>query len=139
MGFLCTRSPGSLSISPLPSYVDLPRFVILGMSSSSLIATLISHLVSLLSYTSLIIFFYPHRSLSCFMNDVSFGVHPLLLGIVHLCLLIRVLWHCAKIRSLHFVSGSLAFLPDSIPFFYFGFSSIVPRFDPFVLIRVLWH
>ena len=67
--------------------IDLPRFGILGMSgsSSSLIATLVSHLVSLLSSTSLFIFFYPHQLSSCFMNDVSFDVHHLLLGIVHLC------------------------------------------------------
>ena len=62
-------------------------FGILGMSgsSSSLIATLVSHLVSLLSSISLFIFFYPHRSSSRFMNDVYFGVHHLLIGIVHLC------------------------------------------------------
>ena len=79
--------PGSLSTSPFPSYGDLPRFGILGMSgsSSSLIGTLVSHLVSLLYSTSLFIFFYLHRSSSRFMNDVSFGVHHLLLGIVHLC------------------------------------------------------
>ena len=67
--------------------IDLPRFGILGMSgsSSSLIATLVSHLVFIPSSTSLFIFFYPHRSSSRFMNDVSFGVHHLLLSIVHLC------------------------------------------------------
>ena len=77
--------PGSLSTSLFPSYGDLPRFSILGMSgsSSSLITTLVPYLVSLLSSTSLSIFFYPHRSSSRFMNDVSFGVHHLLLGIVH--------------------------------------------------------
>ena len=53
--------------------------------SLSHIATLVSHLVSLLSSTSLFIFVYPHRSSSRFMNDMSFGVHHLLLGIVHLC------------------------------------------------------
>ena len=104
MGFLCTRSPGSLSISPFPSYGDLPQFGILGMSgsSSSLIATLVSHLVSLLSSTSLFIFFYSHRLSSRFMNNMSFGVHHLLLGIVHLCVGLVVLltgfsdiWHCA--------------------------------------------
>ena len=84
MGFLCTRPPRSLSISPFPSYGDLPRFGILGMSgsSSSLIATLVSHLVSLFFSTSLFIFFYPHRSSSRFMNVVSFGAHHMLLGIV---------------------------------------------------------
>ena len=79
MGFLCTRSPGSLSILPFPSYGDLPRFGILGMSGSS--SSLIATLVSLLSSTSLFIFFYPHRSSSRFMNDMSFGVHHLLLGL----------------------------------------------------------
>ena len=65
--------------------IDLPRFGIFRMSgsSSSLIATLVSHLFSLLSSTSLFIFFYPHRSSSRFMNVVSFGVHHLLLSIVH--------------------------------------------------------
>ena len=55
MGFLCTRSPGSLSISPFPSYGDLPRFGILVISGSSTshIATLVSYLVSLFSSTSL--------------------------------------------------------------------------------------
>ena len=50
--------PGSLSTSPFPSYGDLPQFGILGMSDSSslLIATLVSHLVFLLSSTSLFIF-----------------------------------------------------------------------------------
>ena len=87
MGFFYTRPPGLLSISPFPSYGDLPQFGILGMSgsSSSHIATLVSHLVSLLSSTPLFIFFYPHRSLSRFMNGVSFCVHHLFLCIVHLC------------------------------------------------------
>ena len=119
MGFLCTRSPVSLSISPFPSYGDLPRFGILGMSgsSSSHIATLASHLVSPLSPTSLFIFFYPLQSSSHFMNDVSFGVHHLLLAIVHLCVgrvalltCFSDIWHCAhkgmelSIRYLTFVS-----------------------------------
>ena len=67
--------------------IDLLRFGILGMSglSSSLIATLVSHIVSLLSSTSLFIFFYPYQSLSRFKNDASFGVHHPLLAIVHLC------------------------------------------------------
>ena len=52
-------------------------------------------------------------------------------------LLFRVLWHCAQIRSLLFVLGSpascLDSVPslDSIPSFCFGFSDIVPGFDPF--------
>ena len=45
--------------------------------------------------------------------------------------------HRARIRSLHFVSGSLASRSDSIFLFYFGFSSIVLGFDPFLLFRVL--
>ena len=67
--------------------IDLPQFGIFGMSgsSSSLITTLVSYLVFLLSSTSLFIFFYPHRSSSRFMNDMSFGVHHMLLSIVHLC------------------------------------------------------
>ena len=52
----------------------------------------------------------------------------------------RVLKHHAQIQSLSFLSGSLALLLDLIPaFFYFGFSSILPRLDPILLIRVLWH
>ena len=79
--------PGSLSASPFLSYGDLPQFGILEMSgsSSSLIATLVSHLVSLISSSFIFIFSYPHRLSSRFMNDVSCGVHHLLLGIVHLC------------------------------------------------------
>ena len=127
MGFLCTRSPRLLSISPFPSYGDLPRFSILGMSgsSSSLIATLVSHLVSLLSSTSLFIFFYPHRSSSCFMNDVSFGLYHLLLGIVHLCvgrvaLLTRFfdIWHCAH-RGL---ALSIGYLGLCFPSFHSPFT-----------------
>ena len=85
----------SFGLGPLGRYpyhhshliIDLLLFGILGMSGSlsSHIATLVSHLVSLLSSTSLFIFFYPHMSSSRFMNDVYFGVHHLFLGIVHLC------------------------------------------------------
>ena len=45
--------------------------------------------------------------------------------------------HRARIRSLSFVSGSLTSRSDSIFLFYFGFSSIVLGFDPFLLFRVL--
>ena len=51
----------------------------------------------------------------------------------------RVLRHCARIRSLRFVSGSPTLCSDSIPLFCFRFSGIVPRFDHFVLFRVLRH
>ena len=44
-----------------------------------------------------------------------------------------------RIRCLHFVSGSLASCLDSIPLFSFGFSGILPEFDPFFLFRVLRH
>ena len=134
MGFLCTRSLGSLSISPFPSYGDLPRFGILGMSgsSSSHIATLVSHLISLLSSTSLFIFFYPHRSSSRFMNDVSFSVHHLLLGIVHLCvgrvaLLTRFsdIWHCAH-RGL---ALSIGYLGLCFPSFHSPFTPSL-YYDP---------
>ena len=93
MGFLCTRLLGSLSISPLPSYGDLLRFGVHGISCSSLsyITTLfIPTCFFIFFYThssfvlSLFIFFYPHRSSSCFMNDVFFGAHHLSLDIVHL-------------------------------------------------------
>ena len=68
--------------------------------------------------------------------------------------LFRVLRHHTRIRSLHFVLGSLASCPDSIPSFCFGFSgitpgfnfficfelsSIAPGFDPFLLFQVLRH
>ena len=53
-------------------------------------------------------------------------------------LLFWVLKHHARIRSLRFVSGSLASSPDSIPSFCFGFSGIAPGFDPVLLFWVLW-
>ena len=68
--------------------------------------------------------------------------------------LFQVLWHHARIQSLHFSSGSPALRSDLIPSFCFrfsgimpgfdplvclGFSSIVSGFDPFVLFQVLWH
>ena len=65
-------------------------------------------------------------------------------------ILFRVLWHYARIRSLLFVSGSpsrirsicfisssLASCSDSIPSFCFTFFDIAPRFDPFLLFWVL--
>ena len=45
----------------------------------------------------------------------------------------------ARIRSLPFVSGSLASRPDSISSFCFGFSGIMLGFDPFLLFRVFRH
>ena len=69
-------------------------------------------------------------------------------------LLFRVLRHRARIRSLRFVSGSLASCPDqplyfvlgspasrpdSITSFCFGFSDITLGFDPIVLFRVIQH
>ena len=132
MGFLCTRSPESLSILPFPSYGDLPRFSILEMSgsSSSYIATLVSHLVSLLSSTSLFIFFYPHRSSSRFMNDVSFGVHHLLHGIVHL------FWSS---RFSHMILRHLALRTQGFCIIYWVFGPLFPiisfTFHPWPTLR----
>ena len=53
-------------------------------------------------------------------------------------LLFRVLRRHARIRSHIFVSGSPISCPDLI-IFYFGFFSILLRFDPFILFWVLWH
>ena len=53
--------------------------------------------------------------------------------------LVQVLKHCARIRSISFVSGSLALPLDLIPSYFISLSGIVPRFDPFLLIRVLLH
>ena len=63
----------------------------------------------------------------------------LTLGIWGIIVLFRFLRHHALIRSLCFVSGSLASLLESIPSFCFGFSGIVPGFDPFFLFLVLRH
>ena len=52
--------------------------------------------------------------------------------------LFRVLRHCTRIRSLHFISISPASRPDSI-LFCLGFSRIVSKFDPFVLFQFLQH
>ena len=43
--------------------------------------------------------------------------------------------HRARIRSLRFVSSSLTSRSDSIFLFYFGFSSIMLGFDPFLLLK----
>ena len=51
----------------------------------------------------------------------------------------RVLGNHAQIQSLCFDSGSLASRLDSISSFCFRFSGIAPKFNPFVLIQVLWH
>ena len=54
-------------------------------------------------------------------------------------LLFWVLRHHTQIRSLLLISGSLSSCLDLILSFCFGFSNIVPRFDPFFCFRVLWH
>ena len=70
MGFLYTRSPRSLSISPFPSSGDLPRFGVLRMSCLSLshIATFVSQLVSLFSSTCIYYFSYPFSFFSMLIN-----------------------------------------------------------------------
>ena len=73
LGFLCTRFLGSLSISPLPSYNDLLRFGVHGMSCSSLshIATLLSQLVSSFSCTPI------HHSSDPFSSSFTLVDHCL--------------------------------------------------------------
>ena len=69
-----------------------------------------------------------------------FGFSGIEFGFDH-SVLFSVIRHCVQIRSLCFISGSLTFLLDSIPsFFYFWFFDISPRFDPFLfLFRVFRH
>ena len=52
-------------------------------------------------------------------------------------LLLRILRHRSRIRSLHFILSSPASCPHSIRSFCFGFSDIMLGFDPFLSFRVL--
>ena len=112
LGFFGTRSPGSLFTSPSPSYNDLLRSGVLGMSCSTLshITTFLSQLVRPFSTTSIHHFSYPFSSSSILIERVlalwttsSFDAHHLSFNVIHLdvgwvTLLTWFcdIWHCIQ-------------------------------------------
>ena len=161
LGFLSVGSPGSLSTSPFPSYSGLLRPVIIRVSCLSFLhVAMFSILVvfTIFFYTpssfvlSLFVFFYPRRSLFCFLNGMSSSFYNLSFGIVHLYVdwvtrLTRFshIWHCA-LRSLLLSFGYLGlvshrFIHLLISGLYYGLShktTLRPRDLVFTSTYFIW-
>ena len=134
LGPLSAGSPGSLSTSPFPPYSGLFRPIIIGVSCLSFSCVIMFYVLVVFTIflctppsfvLSLFVFFYPRRSLFCFLINVSSSVYNPSVGIVHLYIgwVIRLtrfsdIWHCA-LRGLLLSFGYLGLVSPSFhsPFY----------------------
>ena len=147
LGSISAGSPRSLSTSAFPSYSGLLRPVIIRVSclSFSHVAMFFIPVVFTIFFCtpssfvlSLFVFFYPRRSLFCFLNGVSSSFYNLSFGIVHLYVsrvtkLTRFsgIWHCA-LRGLIL---SFRYLSLVFPLFH---SPFTPTFITIGVVRPPW-